>query len=52
MKFATRVVVAAKRTPVKAWVAAIILPGGLIALSAWVVTKSVYKVLRKKNKQD
>lgn len=52
MKFLKTAVVYAKTMPKAVWVAAVILPGGLVAVGAYLAVKSVSRIIRKKKRND
>lgn len=42
----------AKTLPKGLWVAAIVVPGGIVTITAYLAGKSIYKTLNKKEKND
>lgn len=42
----------AKTLPKTVWVAAVVIPGGFVALTTYLAGKSVYKNITKKEKKD
>jgi hypothetical protein len=42
----------AKKVPKSVWVAAVVIPGGFVALTTYLAGKSVYKKLTKDKKDD
>ena len=52
MKFTKKFLVTARNTPIKAWVAAILIPGGFVALGVWMSVKTIRRVVKKREKND
>jgi len=52
MSFIKSAVTAVKKIPVKLWLAAVVLPGGLIALGTYIVVKGVKDEERKQENSD
>jgi hypothetical protein len=49
MKFLTNAMVFARKTPLRTWIVAIIVPGGLVGITAWISVKSAYRILKKRH---
>lgn len=49
MKFLRNMTVYARKTPLKAWIFAIVIPGGFIGMALWLSTKSAYRIFKKRH---
>lgn len=51
MTFLRNAMIFAKKTPVKVWLVAIIVPGGLIGVTLCIVGKSAHRLLKRRNEK-